>query len=443
MSVRVHAGFCALILAAPITFAACGDDVATPTDTGGDTAQGDTLQSDTVQADTVGPDGVDAVGDTGEVAAEDTDTVPDAAGDISVDADIEIAEPVVNTAIVSVDGVVTEVAANVRRGMVLTQGVEKNAFGTLGQANVMSCGGTVGIAEGGRIINPISASISGGFGSNCDPGGSGENFRLGEESMLYTARQACGGRTGNCSVDLTENFMLRFGQCAYGEVGLSVQYKCEALVTGPGFIVEVPTTFGTLRVEGLDGLGTMSCSERQAGFRIDATPLSWDTEAACTVEVTERSGTRLKGRIEGTLTVGGAARHVVVDFESNETRIRAAAIALFADDVCASQSITASVRTVGDDTFDDFTTGVFACQANPARTLEPMTISVPRPREGGAATIGVAQGDNRYAGFERLFTFDVDSSRLRLSFFSLRLCQDAGLATCPAEVPVFYFQSER
>lgn len=456
MSVRSLARRFGGFVLVPLALVACGDDAGGSKDTAADSAGGDSLAADSADAvaadgagdgDTAAGDtavedtGSDAVGDTGSDAVGDTGS--DAVGDAGGDVDSEVVEPVVNVASVSVDGVVTEVAANVRRGMVLTQSVQKSAFGTIGRANEMSCGGTGGIVEGGRIINPTSASISGGFGSNCDPGGTGANFRLGEEGMLYTARQTCGGRAGSCSVDLTDNFMQRFGQCAYGEVGFTVQYNCEALATGPGFIVEVPTSLGALRIEGLDGLGTMSCTERQAGFRLDSAPLNWDTEAACTVEITERSALTLKGRIEGTFTVGGASRRVVVDFESNETRIRAAAIAVFQDDLCASQSITASVRTVGDDTFDDFTTGTFACQANAARTLAPMTLSVPRPRVGGTAAVGVAQGDYRYASFDRLFEIDAAATRLRLSFYTLALCEDAGLQTCPVQVPILYFQTER
>lgn len=438
-SLRAHALVLSLLV--PSALAACGDEATTRADTGADVA-------DTRADGWDGVDGVERPGDGSDDALADTagsDTAQDAVGDGLDDAgpDTEVVEPVVNVATVTVDGSESEVAATVRRGMVLTQSVQKVSSVALGATNQLACGGTAGIVEGGRLINPTSVSISGGFGSNCDPGGTGANFRIGGENMLYAAREACGGRTGSCAVDLTENFMLRFGQCAYGEVGLTIQYNCEALATGPGFILEVPTSLGALRIEGLDGLGTMSCAERQAAFRLDSAPLNWDPDAACTVEITERSALALKGRIEGTLVVGAASRRVVIDFESNATRIRAAAIALFQDDLCASQSITATVRTAGEDTFDDFTTGTFACQANRARTLAPMTISVPRPREGGAARAGVAQGDNRYSSFDRLFDIDAAPSRVRLSFYALALCEDAAIQTCPVEVPILYFQTER
>lgn len=444
------------LFAAPLLFAACGDDGDTQADASGDTAEvrgdsdgpdgGGGDAADSVESDTaVEMDSDTGGGDTGVADTGGGDTgAGDTGGGDTGGGDAEVVEPVVNRATLSIDGAVSEVTVAVRRGMVLTETVQKVAPGGLNQPNVLECPGTGGLADGGRIINPTSANISGNFGSNCDPGGSGANFRLGEEGMLYSARQACGGRTGRCEVDLTENFMLRFGQCNYGTVGLTVQYNCEALATGPSFILEVPTNLGTLRVEGLDGLGVMSCTERGARFRLESTPLTWDAEAPCTVEITERTGTRLAGRIEGTLRAGELVEHVIVDFESNETRVRAAAIALFSDDICASQEITASVRTVGGETFDDFTTGTLACQANPARTVAPFVISVPRPRDGQAASpVAVAQGQNQFSAFEREYRFDAEASRIRSAMYNLSLCADAQFQSCPVQVPVLYFQSER
>lgn len=148
----------------------------------------------------------------------------------------------------------------------------------------------------------------------------------------------------------------------------------------------------------------------------------------------------LVGRIEATLVLGGAARQVVIDFESNQTETRPAAVVFFEGDVCASNSITTRVETVGEDTFDVFTSGTLACQANPQRTVEAITVSVPRPRTNGQANIGFSQAGFPFSTFGQIYPIDVSPTRVRVAAYTVSVCQDEARTTCAPSMPIVYLQ---
>ena len=228
-----------------------------------------------------------------------------------------------------------------------------------------------------------------------------------------------------------------------------MQYHCEALFPGPSYLVEVPTSYGLLRAEGLDGLGEMSCEQRAAGFRLDGAPVTLG-EGTCKVTIDERSPMRLSGRLEAILSLDGSDRQVAIDFDSDETETRTTLIAFFQDDVCATNSITTTVSSEGTDTFDVFVTGPLACQANPQRTIDPVTVSIRRPRSGEAADAGtleqrttISQGAYTFSGYSRFFSIDVSTSRTRRAAYEVIPCQDEGRQTCLPSLPVLYFQGTK
>ncbi|HRE91495.1 MAG TPA: hypothetical protein PK095_20420 [Myxococcota bacterium] len=448
MRIHTRLPVCGALLAASL-LSACGDDSPADTTTTSDTTQ-DTARSETTDTldgqpgetvepfETVDQDSSAPDSDTTPDAA-DTDLTPDATADTTPDTTTDTVEPPISEATLTIDGAATAVTPSVRRGFVYTQPVQRTVYTQLNQPAQLVCEGTGNHLQGGRIISPTSVSISGGFGSACDPGGSGANFRIGEEQMLYAARQSCGGAVGTCAHDFTEAFLLRFGGCPYDNVNFSVGYNCEALFPGPSFIVEVPSPYGLLRAEGLDGPGEMGCEQRIATFRLDAQPLT-PGEGPCKVTIEQRGPSLLAGRIEATLSLGGTLRDVVIDFENNETETRPLLAVFFQDELCVTQTLSTTVMTEGADVFDVITSGTLNCQANPQRTIAPFTVAVPRPRDGSQATVRFGQDTHTYHTVGSTFPLDLSPTRLRLAAYDLTLCQDALYQTCRDPMPVFYLQ---
>ncbi|MCA9517017.1 MAG: hypothetical protein KC635_18870 [Myxococcales bacterium] len=438
-------------LALATLLAACGDSSSTSsgtpdsvvttadtTDVSGaaDVATADTsgTNPDTAVAD---PDTAVADADTAVVVADTDTTSPD------------VTEPV-QTATVTIDGAATAAIPSVRRGYVQTQAVSRSGYAPFRELVPMACEGASGLLDGGRIINPTSVTIAGNFGSTCDPSGTGASFAIAEENMLYAVRQSCGGHTGSCSHDFSQAFLDRFGACAYSDVVIDVGYNCEALMPGPGVIVEVPTSLGALRVDSLDGLGEMGCAQRGATFRLDGAIVTADTEAPCTLTIDDRTPSRVAGHLEATLDVGGAARVVRVDFESDPTENRAAIFLWFSNDLCYASTFTASVRADGDDTVDVFVSGPITCQVDPQHQIAPITVTIRRPRAGEAEgrdshelRTTLSQDGHPAWGYDRFFAIDDTPTRTRLAAYNARACSDTSLASCGETFPIVYFQTNK
>lgn len=371
-------------------------------------------------------------------------TTPDGGGDTT---DGGPSTPKAGTATIVFDGVTSTVVPNVRRGLAFAPPLaEKQSSADYGQGLVLTCSPGAGVARGGRVLMPNLVTISGNITGNCatNPG----QIPGAETQIRSQIRAACSG-TSTCTFDPTSAMQTYLAECSPQNLRITTSYACPALDPAPSFVIE--TSQPNLAVTAIDGLGTASCTERNARFLVNGALVTPDAGSPCTITITKRTERSLAGTISATLPGSPTPRALTIDFEHDGNILRPTAGLHLGADVCATNSVTRSVRTEGAEVFDDFTTGPLVCSVNQPTT--PITLSFSRRRPNASSSLeqqlgcragrldvavsGVGSTAAGTGGCDSTFEVAESADVLQVVAHNLTLCDPANPGSCQAR-PIAY-----